>query len=149
MESCVSVGWKEVKSKDYMERIMNEENDWDRNVEGDALEGPVVCVSREEVFQALNEMITEKAPGPSEVSLELIAASGGEGIQMMAEICQKVLDGFEMPAEWALRIVVKIFKGKGDIMNCSCHRAVKLLEHGMKVVDRMFEKRLCRIVSVD
>ena len=41
--------------KDYMERIMNEENDWERNVEGDAVEGPVVCVSREEVLQALNE----------------------------------------------------------------------------------------------
>ena len=31
---------------DYMERVMNKENDWDRNVEGDAVEGPVVCVSR-------------------------------------------------------------------------------------------------------
>ena len=29
--------------KDYMERIMNEENDWDHNVEGDAVEGSVVC----------------------------------------------------------------------------------------------------------
>ena len=54
-----------------------------------------------------------------------------------------------MPAEWALSIVVLIFKGKGDIRNCSCYRAVKLLEHGMKVVERVFEKRLCRIVSVD
>ena len=41
--------------KDYMERIMNEENYWVRNVEGDAVEGPVICVSREEVLQALNE----------------------------------------------------------------------------------------------
>ena len=35
---------------------MNEENDWDHNVDGDAVEGPVVGVSREEVLQALNEM---------------------------------------------------------------------------------------------
>ena len=41
--------------KDYMERIMNDENDWDHNVEGDAVEGAVVCVSREEMHQALNE----------------------------------------------------------------------------------------------
>ena len=40
--------------KDYMEGIMNEENDWDRNVEGDAVKDPVVCVSREEVLQALD-----------------------------------------------------------------------------------------------
>ena len=38
-----------------MERIMNKDNDWDHNVEGDAVEGPVVCVNREEVLQALNE----------------------------------------------------------------------------------------------
>ena len=33
--------------KVYMERIMIEENDYDCNVEGDAVEGPVVSVSRE------------------------------------------------------------------------------------------------------
>ena len=37
------------------------------------------------MHQALNEMKTGKAPGSSEVSLELIADSGGE---VMVEICQ-------------------------------------------------------------
>ena len=44
--------------KDYMKRTMNEENDWDHNVEGDAAESPEVCESREEVDQAINEMKT-------------------------------------------------------------------------------------------
>ena len=74
-------------------------NDWDHDVEGDTVEGPVVCVGREEVLQALNEMKTGKAPVPSEVSLELIAASGGVGIEVMAVICRKDPDGFGMPAE--------------------------------------------------
>ena len=73
--------------KDYMERIMNEENDWDGNVEGYAV-GLVVCVSREEVMQELNEIKTGKANGPSEVSLELIAAIAGVGIQVMAEMSE-------------------------------------------------------------
>ena len=43
--------------KDYIGRIMNEENDWDHNMEGDAVEGPVVWVSGEEVVvQASNVM---------------------------------------------------------------------------------------------
>ena len=41
--------------KDYMERIMNKENDWDRNVEWAAEEGPVVCVRMEVMVQALNK----------------------------------------------------------------------------------------------
>ena len=118
MESCVSVIMKEIKSgRDYVEGIMNAENDWDHNVEGDAVEGTVIFVSREEVLQALNEMKTGKAHGLSEVSLELIAANWGVGIQMMAEICQKVLDGFGMPVDLAMNIVVPIFMGKGDIRN--------------------------------
>ena len=88
MESCFSEKERGKVRKYYEEMIMNEENDWDRNVEGDAVEGPVVCVSREEVLQELNEMKTGNSPGPSEISLELIAASGGVGIKVMAYICQ-------------------------------------------------------------
>ena len=118
-------------------------------MEGDAVDGPVVCVSREEVLQALNEMKTGRAPGPSEVSLELIAASGGVGIHVMAEVCQRVLDGFGMPVEWALSIVAAIFKGKGDIRNCNCYGDMMLIEHGMNVVERVLEKWLHGILSVD
>ena len=39
-----------------------------------------------------------------------------------------------------LHIVDPIYKGKGDIKNCRCHRAVKLLGHGMKVVERVLKK---------
>ena len=54
-------------------------------------------------------MKSGKAPGPSEVSLELIAASGGVRINVMVEICQGVQDGFQSS------------KGKGDIRSCSCY----------------------------
>ena len=54
-----------------------------------------------------------------------------------------------MPVQWALSVVDSTFKGKGDIRNCNYHRAVKLIEHGIKVVEKVLEKRLCRIVFVN
>ena len=45
-----------------------------------------------------------------------------------------------MPAEYALSMVVPIFKGEGDYQNCSCYRSVELLEHGMKVVEMGLDK---------
>ena len=39
------------------------------------------------MLQALNEMKTGKSSGPSEVSIELITASGQEGNQVMSEVC--------------------------------------------------------------
>ena len=41
-----------------------------------------------------------------------------------------------------------MFKGMGDIRKCSCYRAVKFLQHGMTVVERVLEERLCRKVTV-
>ena len=58
---------------------------------------------------------------------------------MIAEICQRALDRFGMPVEWALCIVVPIFKGKGDIRNCRCYGAVKCLKHGMKVMEKVLK----------
>ena len=53
-----------------------------------------------------------------------------------------------MPDEWALS-VVPIFKGKGDAMSCGVYRGVKLLEHAMKIVEKVLERRMQRMVKVD
>ena len=39
--------------------------------------------------------------------------------------------GLGMSGEWDLSSVVHVVMRKVDIMNCSCYRAVKLLEYGM------------------
>ena len=98
------------------------------------MEGQVERVSREEVVKALREMKVIKAAGPLEVSAEMIAASGEIGIGVMVELCQGVLDGRGMPDDWALSVVVPIFKGKGD---------------AMKVVEKVLERRLRCMVKVD
>ena len=105
-------------------------------MQADLVEGSVERVSREDEVKALGKMKAEKAAGPSEVSVEMIAASGEIGIDVMVELCQSMLDGRGMPDEWALSVVVPIFKGKGDAMNCGAYRGVKLLEHAMKIVEK-------------
>ena len=103
----------------YMERIINKKDDWDHNVYAGAVECPVVCAIRVEVLQALNEIKTGKAPRNAEVILELISVSERVRFQVMADICQRVQNGFGMPDEWALSIVVPVFEWNGDIRNCN------------------------------
>ena len=98
--------------------------------------------------RAIREMKVGKAAGPSEVSVEMIAASGEIRIGVMVELCQGVLDGRGMLDEWVLSVVVLIFKGKGDAMCCRAYRGVKLLEHAMEV-EKVLERRLWRMVKVD
>ena len=34
-------------------------------------------------------------------------------------------------------VVVPIFKEKGDVMDCGAYKGMKLLEHAMKIVERV------------
>ena len=77
--------------------------------------------------QVLNELLTGKAHGLSDVSLELIAASSEGCVQVMVELCQKFLDLLGMPAECALSMVVPILRGKGDIRNRTCYKTMNFL----------------------
>ena len=45
--------------------------------------------------------------------------------------------------------MVQIFKGKGNAMSCAAERGVKLLEHAMKIVEKVLERRLRHMVKVD
>ena len=50
-------------------------------------------VTRNEFVEAMQNMKSGKATGPSEVSVEMIVASGEIGVKVMMELCQRVLDG--------------------------------------------------------
>ena len=47
----------------------------------------------------MQKMKSEKATGPSEVSVEMMVASGEIGVKVMMKLCQRVLDGRGMPDE--------------------------------------------------
>ena len=93
-----------------------------------------------EVLKAIKVMKTGRAAGLSEVNIEMINASGQVGVEVMTELCQKVLDGAGMPDEWKTSVMLSIFKRKGDLKELCFYRGVKLLEHGMKVVERVLKR---------
>jgi len=59
-----------------------------------------------------------------------------------------ILNGNDMPNDWRTSTIVPIYKEKGSVMECGSYRGVKLLEHGMKAVERLLEKRLRDIVKM-
>ena len=45
--------------------------------------------------------------------------------------------------------ILPLYKGRGDAKCCSSCKSIKLLEHGIKVVERVFEKWLRKSVEID
>ena len=44
--------------------------------------------------------------------------------------------------------VVSLYKGKGNVLECGNFQTIKLLKHGMKVVEHVFEKRLRKMIEI-
>jgi hypothetical protein len=113
--------------KEHMERVMNEENEWDGVVDVDVVHGPIDRVMMKEVMTAIKAMKLGKATGVSEVAAEHMAASGMVGIEVITKIANRVLDGEGIPDEWRCSVLVPLYKGKGDVRDCGAYRGVKLL----------------------
>ena len=47
-----------------------------------------------------------------------------------------------IPDDWKSSVVLQIYKGKGDPMECGSYRGIKLLEHAMKVVEIILELKV-------
>ena len=53
-----------------------------------------------------------------------------------------------MPDEWQTSVLVPIFEGEGDARNCNTYKEVKLLEHAVKIVESVPEKRIRELVNI-
>jgi len=64
-----------------MEKLMNEENEWDHRISATVKEGPADCIRIDEVAAALKKMKRHKAPGLSGLVAEMIQTTGDIGTQ--------------------------------------------------------------------
>ena len=118
------------------------------NGECKVVEGPMKPFAMNEVERALGIMKNGKASSPNGIVKKHLAASP-HGKQVILQIANEIHNGIDMPYDWRMNTVVPIYKKKGSVMDCASYRGVKLLEHGMKDVERLLEKRLRRFVKVD
>src|SRR5690242_9967095 len=71
------------------------------------------------------------------------------GVGVMIELGKDMLGGRGFAKDWKSSILVPLYKGKGDARECGSYRGVKLLEHGLKVTERVVEKRLRNSVKIN
>ena len=129
----------------------NEEFTWDR--EGLTNVSPVCGPSERilalEVDAAIGKMKQGKSGGPTGVVSEMLKAAGETGTIWMTDVCNAVVRDGKIPEDWSRSWMVNVYKGKGDALTCSSYRGIKLLEHAMKVLERVIEGRVRKFVKID
>ena len=126
---------------------MNEENEWDHKISAEVKKGPADSIRMAEVRAVLKKMKRHKAPGLSGLVAEMIQATGDNGKQWILDLCNGIVKEGSIPEDWKSSVVLPIYKGKGDPMQCGSYRGIKLLEHAMKVIERIwFKKQVSKVI---
>src|SRR5437867_3782935 len=142
--------------KEYYEQLLNEEFDWNKDNTGsfDVMNREEASVDERlisvyEVRLAIGKAKSGKAAGPSGVAADMLKAAGEAGVRWVTDICNEVVRSGVVPADWRRSWMVYVYKGKGNALECSSYRGIKLLDHVLKVLERVLEARLRKTVKLD
>src|SRR5207247_3057705 len=118
------------------EQLLNEEFDWNKdnidsidvmNREEASVDERLISVSK--VRLAITKAKSGKATGRSGVAADMLKTAGEAGVKWVTDICNKVVRSGVVPVDWRRSWMVNVYKGKGNALECSSYRGIKLLEN--------------------
>ena len=112
------------------------------------VEGLSELIRRDEILKALRMMKKGKAAGTTGI-VEMFMADKDCSVEWLTSLCNLIVAQGRISDDWKSSILLLVFKGKGDAMECGSYRAIKLLEHAMKMIERVFERRIREKVKID
>ena len=99
-------------------------------------------ITREGVKRALNKMKGGKAPGMDGVRVEMIKEGGVAVLQWLVRVFDICFMLSIVPVDWVIACMVPLYKGKGDMHECSNFRGISLLTVVGKVYGRILINRI-------
>ena len=76
------------------------------------------------------------------IAAEMLKAAGDIGLDILTDLCNTIIQENSIPSRWDVSIILNCFKGKGAAQDRSNYRGLKLIEHAMKVFERVIENLL-------
>ena len=138
--------------KAHYEQLLNVEFDSDDSslsielsVEGSATKITTVDM----VAEAILKMKEGKACGPSDIVIEMVKAGGDAMLDIITDLINLIIKGEQVPDKWDQSTIINCFKGKAHATRYDSCRGLKLLEHPMKVLERIADAIIRQQVDID
>jgi len=82
----------------------------------------------------------------SGIPIEIIRINGLESV--LVRTGNSMMYGDRMPESWRRSVLIPLYKGKGDPKECSNYRSLKMLAHAMKILQRVFGRRIRGAITI-
>ena len=77
-----------------------------------------------------------------EVASDMLKCSGEAGVRWVTDLCNAIVSMGVMYKDWRKSWMLSTYIGKGDVLDCGSHRGIKLIDHVLKVLERLVEKKV-------
>jgi len=104
-----------------MDKVMNEDNELGHTISAGVKERPPDCIQIAEVTAILKKMKRHKARGLSGLVAEVIQGTGDIGTHWLIYLCNGIVKEGCIPEDLKSGVVLPIYKGKGDPMECGSY----------------------------
>ena len=94
-------------------------------------------------------MKNNKTVGLSKVTSDLIKMTEEIGINQLRRIFEQIIFNEKCPKEWEDSDTVVVYKGKDDTLDYGNYRGIRLLEHSLKMWEKVLEARLREIITIN
>ena len=119
---------------EYFEELLNVQEDREADIVAvGGVQVPVMGgenereITREEVKRALNETKGGKAPGMNGVRVEMLKEGGVTVLEWLVRVSNICFMLSIVPVDLVIACMVPLYKGKGDVHDCSNFRGISLL----------------------
>ena len=148
---CMDTESKKNAWKQHFDRLLNTEFQWDAEdlSSEPPVAGPPPLSDVEAVAKAILKIKSGKAAGPSEIVGEMVLASNGSCTQLITALINAIIRSGRVPVDWDNSFIISIFKGKGDALDRGSYRGLKLLDHIMKILERIVEQNIRELITLN
>ena len=90
-----------------------------------------------------------KAAGPTGVVNEMLIAGGESCMKVVADLINLIIRDRKVPKDWEESYIINLYKDKGDALIRGNYRGLKILEHVMKILERVVEMEIRSSITID
>ena len=148
---CFDTTAKSKAWKEHYSCLLNQEFVWVQSTLSTVhpVVGPAPLVTVDMVSESVKKTKAGKAAGPAGVVSEMLIAGGERCMKVVADLINSINRDRKMPKDWEESYIINLYKGKGDALVRGNYRGPKLLEHVMKVLERIVETQIRSSIKVD
>ena len=90
-------------------------------------------------------MPKRRAAGPDELSSEILIAGGNKLAELLSELMERVVASGTVPPQWRGGRLPRLYKGKGEVVECDTHRGFLIADHVSKVFTSLLLPPIARV----